>query len=220
MKKIIIACRTIEHELMQAMENCGCKDEVIWLESGLHATPKRLTKVLQKHLDERKDAEQFLLAMGFCGNALVGIYSETAQLIVPRVDDCITLLLGDLDTRKKIAQKYAAYFLTRGWMNGERNIWVEYQYMETKYGKKKAREISEMMYSHYKTLVLLDSGVDDMDLLMKDTKEIADVLGLEQRQIRGTLNYLEQLLKENWTKDRFIIKQPGEILELHDLQFV
>lgn len=220
METVVVACETIQNELKQAMEDAGKSYPVIWIESGLHNDPQKLNARLNEVINQIDQAKRVLLAMGFCGNSLNGLESGEFELVVPRVDDCITLLLGSIKKRREVSRESAAYFLTSGWLKGERNIWVEYQYMVKKYGEESAKNIGQMMYKHYRTLALLDSGVDPIEKLIEDTKVIADTLELEQKVIPGTLNYLKLLLEGPWDKDHFIIKHPGERIELDDMQML
>jgi len=207
MKTVILACRTLEDELRAALQDCGRDYEIVWLESGLHNAPQKLTERLQEELD-KIEAERVLLAMGFCGNAVAGIHGNF-EIILPRVDDCISLLLGSVARRMEIAREHAAYFFTEGWLRGERNIIVEYEHALSRYGEETTREIMEMMYADYRTLAVLNCGVGSPAGLLQQTKEIAQRLHLEQREITGTLAYLEELITGPWPKERFIVLPAG-----------
>ncbi len=208
MTTALIACRTLEDELRFAMARTGSDFPVAWLESGLHNTPNKLRARLQEELDARGE-ERVLLAMGFCGNALAGVNTGAHELIVPRVDDCISLLLGSPLRRQAVSRELAAYFLTDGWLRGERNLWVEYQYCVEKYGKETADEINEMMYGHYRTLAVLDCGVKPAEPVMERAGKIADTLHLKLRRLDATVEYLCALLTGPWEEERFLRLPPG-----------
>lgn len=211
----VIACRTIEPELLEAMKRAGTDYPVLWLESGLHNTPAKLRRKLTELLETVGEGSA-LLAMGSCGNSLAGVCSRNAELIVPKVDDCISLLLGSMERRQRISSELAAYFLTEGWMRGERNLWVEYQHSVKKYGEEKALMIAQMMYEHYRTLALVDCGTTPVERLAEESAEIARILSLKQEVVPGTLSYLEELLTGPWTDARFVRKPPGVPLEAWD----
>ena len=217
MKTVIVACRTLESELLLAMNKNGIAHPVLWLESGLHNSPKKLNSKLQETLNSVR-AQRVLAVLGFCGNAVQNIKAGEYELILPRVDDCISLLIGSAKARMEISDKFAAYFLTEGWLRGERNLWVEYQYSLEKYGKEQAQSIAEEMYRHYRTLGLLDSGAGSIASLIEKTKIIAKTLNLEQKVIPATIAYIEELLVGPWPKDRFVFKSPGESITTEDLQ--
>lgn len=212
----IIACRTIEKELTEAIARTGVSWEVTWLESGLHSMPKKLHGVLAETL-ARSTADRVLLAMGFCGNSLIGLRSGSFELVFPRTDDCISLLIGSVQDRIAYSSQNAAFFLTEGWLAGEQNIWTEYLRTVEKYGQKRGMKIAKMMYGHYRSLTLLDNGIDSIEALTEKTRIIAQTLGLEQKVLPATLSYLEQLLTGPWPEDRFIIKAPGTVVSADDL---
>ena len=216
MKTVIVACRTLEIELRFAMRKTGIDHPIEWIESGLHNVPSELTARLQSLLDGI-EAQRVLFSLGFCGNSLNGIRVGGFELIIPRVDDCISLLLGSVKTRTEISGKYAAYYLTEGWIRGGRNLWSEYLSSVDKYGEEEARDIMEMMLSHYRSLVLLDSGAEPIEPLVDKTKIIAETLGLQQVVVPATVAYLEQLLTGPWDRGRFLVKAPGESITAKDM---
>ena len=216
MKTVIIACKTMEDELNWAVERVGCAFPVFWLEQGLHNVPQQLLDAVQTALDGA-GAERALLAMGFCGNALRGLRVPAGELIVPRVDDCISLLLGSVRRRLEVSREYAAYFFTEGWLRGERNIWVEHQHMLETYGEELTEELEKSMFGHYKTLGLLDCGIKPVEPLVEGTKMIAEGLHLTQRVIPASAQYLEDLLTGPWPAERFLIVRGPAVIAEEDL---
>ena len=216
MKTAIVSCKTLETELTAAIDRTGVDYPVAWLESGLHNLPKKLNARLSEVLSGL-DADRVLLGMGYCGNSIAGLTTGDFELIVPRVDDCITLLLGSSARRAEIARELSAYFLTEGWMRGERNLWVEYQYSIEKYGEEMAQELAEMMYAHYRTLALLDTGLEDINALLDKTKIIADTLHLQQKVLPASVHFLEELLTGPWEDGRYLIVPPHTTIAAGDL---
>lgn len=211
MKTVILSCRTLEDELNAALIKSGMDYPVVWLESGLHNVPKKLTRRIQEELD-KIEADRVLLAMGFCGNAMAGIHGNF-EMILPRADDCISLLLGSVERRMDVGRELSAYFFTEGWMRGERNIIVEYEHTLEKYGEELTESIMEMMYSHYRTLAILNCGVGDVPSLFERTEEISQKLSLEQKELAGTLDWLVELFQGPWPEEKYITVAAGEILD-------
>ena len=216
MKTAIVACKTIEDELRFAMERTGTDYPIVWLEQGLHNVPEMLKSALQTALDG-VGAERVLLAMGFCGNAIRGVSVPVGELIIPRVDDCISLLLGSVARRLAVSREYSAYFFTEGWLRGERNIWVEHQHMLEEYGEELTEELERSMFGHYKTLGLLDCGIKPVEPLIEGTKMIADGLHLTQQVIPATTQYLADLLTGPWPPERFITLKKGDCISDEDM---
>ncbi len=216
MKTAVIACKTVEDELTCAMERTGSRFPILWLEQGLHNVPQMLNDAVQTALDAA-DADRVLLAMGFCGNSLRGLRVPVTELIVPRVDDCISLLLGSVKRRLEISRAYSAYFFTEGWLRGERNIWVEHQHMLETYGEELTEELEKSMFGHYRTLGLLDCGIKPVEPLVEGTKMIADGLHLTQQVIPASVGYLEELLTGPWPEERFLTVRGGRTITDEDM---
>lgn len=126
-------------------------------------------------------------------------------MIIPRVDDCITLMLGSFAARNRIMAEGGTYFLTHGWLKNESNIYAEHRYSMKKYGKRITDDIYKTLLAHYKQLGLIDTGAYDFEAFLEETKIVASALGLAQRPITGTLGYLEQLFNGPWPAEKFIL---------------
>lgn len=217
MNTTIIGCKTLQDELETALQITGLSYPIIWIESGLHNTPDKLRARLQETFSEITDSERVLVAMGFCGNSVQNLKAGNFEVIIPRVDDCITLLLGSVQRREEIARQKGTYFLSKGWLNGEQNIWAEYQYAQKKYGVRRTKSLYREILKHYKRLGILDTGCYPIEKLMEETKEIAATLELEQEKLGASLDYLVQLLKGPWPAGRFLTVAPNAIIEYRDL---
>lgn len=212
MKTKYLACETLKDEIQYILRSDTENREIIWLESGLHNFPKKLHQRLQESIEQVKDCDRLVLLFGRCGNSVDQIKNGPFELIVPRVDDCISLLFGSDRARSAYASMNAAYYLTEGWMRGERNLWVEYQHAVEKYGEEEAREIADMMYGHYRQLALLDTGIGAIGELMEKTGIIEETLGLKRCVVPATLDYLTELIRGPWNTERYYIMKPYETL--------
>lgn len=213
MSTLIISCKTIEPELVRAMECVQCSYDIRWLESGLHNVPRNLNTRIQELLNSCHGYDTVLLAMSFCGNSVAGLKTGAFQLVIPRCDDCISLLVGSVEKRMEYS---ATYFLTEGWLKGERNIWREYEECVKKYGAKRAERVFDRMLEHYRNLALLDTGCSSRDALETEVSRIAQELKLQYVSIPGTLEYIQQLLTGPWPERRFVVIPPhGQVMEIN-----
>jgi hypothetical protein len=207
----IIACRTIADELELARRETGCDLLVRWVDSGLHNRPDRLRTALQQALDEVTGTERVLMAFGFCGNAVVGLATGDFELVVPRVDDCISLMLGSTTRRQAISDEKGTYFLTRGYLEHESNIWSEYQAFAAKRGKALADSIYATLLEHYRRLGIIDTGAYELEPFVECTGPIAETFHLEREVLPGTTRYLQKLLTGPWD-DEFIVVGPRSVV--------
>ncbi|MBE5996292.1 MAG: DUF1638 domain-containing protein [Lachnospiraceae bacterium] len=222
MNTYIIACETLKEELEKAIAETQCTYPVLFIESGLHDVPKKLKKVLQDTIDEAESrgAERLLFVMGFCGNATQGIRPGKSTLIIPRVDDCITLLLGSQKRRKQLQESGGTYFMTKGWVDGERNILSMRQYMMERYGEDAGEEIFNMMFGNYSRIGLLDTGAYDMEPVTEQVKQAAEAIGFRWEIFRASVDYIKETLTGPWEDDRYLTVPPGREVEGKDLWII
>jgi hypothetical protein len=217
MKTVILACNTIREEFEKAAVETGSSHPFHWVESGLHLKPESLRGRLQEELDCLSHADRVLLGFGFCGHAVAGLISRDYELIIPKVDDCISLLLGSRENRERCCKSGGIYFLTKGWLEGEFNIWKEYQSVLARFGPDKTERIYRRMLAHYQFLGLIDTGAYELDVLIPLVSEIATTLNLKTRVLPGSDLYLKKLLTGPWTEGDFVIVPPHTQIELFHL---
>jgi len=217
MQTVILACNTIRDELEKAAESTGCRHRFVWVESGLHTVTDSLRRRLQEELDRMNGVQSVILAFGLCGNAVLGLKTGDYRLVIPRVDDCITLLLGSKDKREISIRRGVVYFLTKGWMEGELNIWKQYQSTVARFGLERTDRIYKKMLAHYKFLGLIDTGAYDLAEVLPQAREISAALKLELLILKGTDRYLKRLLRGPWNHDNFLLIPPSTKIELTHL---
>lgn len=217
MGAIIVACQTIADEINQALVETGVDYPVIWVESGLHNFPETLRSKLQEQISKISHVEQIILAYGYCGNALLGLHAESASLVIPRVDDCISLLLGSYQARENLSREMGTYFLTRGWIENENNILKEYERCVEKYGEARAQRVIKILMEHYRRLVLIDTGAYNLGHCLEKSRNFAREVNLEHQVVPGSLRFLKKLFTGPWD-DEFVILPPGEVLTMESFR--
>lgn len=209
----IIACKTLRPEIEYLFKELGLSHEITWMEPSLHNRPEKLHLNLQDTLDSFSDCERVLMPFGSCGNATKELKTGNFEMIIPKVDDCLTLMLGSMEQRQKISAEAGTYFLTLGWIKQEENLFFEYDRTVNKFGEKMAKEINEMMYKHYSRVAMIDTGVGNADELLSYSKPVKELIGLDYYPVKGTLDYLRQLFIGPWD-DKFFTIPPYSILKI------
>lgn len=217
MKTLVIGCKTLENELLSVMETHGSSCEVTWIEARMHNVKVKLREALQKIIDMEEGYDRLLFATGFCGNSISGLQSRSVPLVIPRVDDCTSLLFG---SRKNKLPWMDSYFLTEGWLDGDANIWNEYLYAQKKYGAKKAAHIFRTIFSQYKRILLLDTGCYPLEPSLKKAQEIASAFSLECQVHPVNTFYLETLLTGPWDTEHFLTIPPHTTITDADLTLI
>lgn len=225
MRTAFIGCRTIEEEVEHIL-----KKESIhfvsknYVESGLHNSTARLRAAMEEQMEKIKPGsiDRLLLCFGLCGNVVDGMKTGDYETILPKADDCITVLLGSRERRKKLNDEEMSYYLTKGWLIGEANLHREYEKACALYGKKMADQIYDQIFEGYQSLSILDTGREDYDLFKEEGREIARCFGLCPRYLKADLSWLSDYLKQEIdllsSRHKIVIYPPNSMMSWKDFQ--
>lgn len=217
MKTVILACRTLEPEVRLAMKTCGCSYRLEVLQENNHDVPRRLRQNLQQKLDEMQDVDRVLLAFTTCGGSIVGLHTGDFEMVIPRTDDCLSLLLGSAARRKAVQADGFGLFVTQGWLDHEKNAAAELDRIRKKYDPEVAESVIRAMYGHFTSLNVVDTGAYDVQALLLRTEKLAQALKLEHRIVPGTLRYLKELLQGPHDPTRFLVIPPRSAVAEQDV---
>jgi len=207
----ILACRTLEDEIMEILPKNIDAD---FLEYGLHNTPDKLRQELQQKINESESYETLLFGYGLCSNGVVGLKTNKHTFVVPRVHDCISLLLGSRKQYdEEFAQFPATYYLSRGWIKQKGDPLSSYYKYCDKYGEDTARWLMGEEYKNYQRVVFIHT-VGDCAEYVKYSQEVADFLKVKHCEVQGSLRYFEKLLSGEWNKE-FLIIPPGKTVTMN-----
>ena len=209
----LLACETLRDEIEMLVAQEKIEIETKWMSNELHTHPENLRAALHDEIDASKDIDELLFAYGNCGNGLVGLKSETSTLIIPKFGDCIDIMLWRCHHLERV--RTYTYFLTQGWLNGGHGLEWEIDYNLKRFGEKRAKKIMDMMYKHYKELMLIDTGAYDVAAAMPRVKRIAKAVDMEPVIQKGDLTPLKKLLLGLWDED-FCIVKPGQTTTYKD----
>jgi uncharacterized protein DUF1638 len=183
-----------------------------YLPQGLHRTPGKMPGAIQEVLDRvGPEVEAILLGYGLCSNGVVGVASRTASLIMPKVHDCIALLLGSRERYEaEVAACPGTYYITPGWASyGTTSLSCYKNEYLPKYGEEDARYIARELLKNYTRVAVINHGAGDMTAARAHANEFAEVFGLSYAEVRGSLEYVRRLVTGPWDNDDFVIVQPG-----------
>jgi hypothetical protein len=147
----------------------------VYMDYGLHVLPKRMAPSLQEQLDALEEPSLVLLGYGLCGNGLDGLKAGRHTLVIPRVDDCIAILLGSQQAYLHAQQERpGTYYLTRGWLEVGGHPLAEYRSLVQRFGQENADHIVDTLFGSYTHLCLLASTDADLEACRAEAREVAD----------------------------------------------
>lgn len=204
MKTAILACSSLEKEISLAIERTGTKYPLYVLKENDHDIPHRLRRNIQQHLNTLNDYNRILMAFGTCGGAMVGLQTGDFELVIPRVDDCLSLLMGSMARRQQVLEGGFGIFLTESWLRHSKSMSAELARIQRIYTPERARQVIQAMYGKFDSLNVIDTGAYDVEAILPETRALAEHLDLIHRIQTGTTAYLEALITGPWPPEHFI----------------
>jgi hypothetical protein len=218
---VIIACRVLQSMLEQILP-AESTENAIFMDYGLHRQPGKMTRVLQEEIEGIQQSSLVLLGYGLCGKGLDGIKSGKHTLKVPRVDDCIAILLGSRQAyMREFNAEPGTYYLSKGWLESGSHPLKEYEEYVEKYGAHKADWIMDQQYQHYKRLALVGQSRSDLETYRPQAQKVArycERWGMRYEEMLGSDEYVRRLVNLNKVPDNtdedFVIIPPGGEIRL------
>jgi len=212
----IIACETVINEMLDFMPPDMQYQSI---EPGLHLQPEKLKSVLQDTIDKiTADADPIILGYGLCSMAVIGLKAAKSTLVVPRIDDCIAMLLGSQKNYKvHLRAEPGTYFLSKGWIESGINLVEEFRETEARYGKKRADIVKDLMLKNYSRLAFINLGYREAERYRRFARKSAKELGLNFAEIKGTARLLRRMANGPWADD-FVVTPPGQTIRLEDFR--
>lgn len=207
-KWLIVACKTLEDEIKAVNKH---NIDTLMVEYALHRVPDALREKLKSIVKEAKGYDTILFGYGLCSNGAANLGSHEHTLVIPKVHDCISILLGSRSIYdKEFADFPATYYLSKGWIDQKAGPLDSYKEYIEKYDESTAKWIIDMEYANYKRVVYVHT-VEAPDKYIEHAKEVADFLGVAFEEREGSLRLLEKLVSGDWDRE-FIVNPPGQIV--------
>ncbi|MCF8068959.1 MAG: DUF1638 domain-containing protein [Desulfobacterales bacterium] len=217
LKSILIACETLREELEKLIQSLGLKTDIVWMNGGLHASPENLQKSLQAEINKHDGFyDDIILAYGFCGGGLENLETQTSSLIIPKAEDCISILIGGDHKRSQVNDRDKPLFITKGWVRSFNQMeGLNIKSIKKKYGDELAKDLYKQICNGYCNIDIINTGAYCIKEIDEDVTEIQDALEIPCKTINGNLALIEKLLKKEWDDD-IIVKGPGQKIERSD----
>lgn len=223
MENLIIVCENLKDEVdllcrkLTTKYNAKYIPNIIYIDSSYHNAPDKLNLKLQEIINENKEYETITLLYGQCGNAVLGLKSDYAKLILPKVSDCISLYLGGDEKREKLYKNERTYFFTKRYIENDNSLYNEIIKMKEKYGDKKAIKMYKMMMDNYEYIRIINTKAYDIKDIKSKIQSLCDDLDLVYEIVEGDLSIIEKVLL-GMVDEGFVVKEKGEKINDDDFK--
>ena len=210
----IFACSILRLELEKILEKLQWQPEVIYLDAALHVTPQKMRNALVEQINEMAERiDVIFLGYGFC-QSLQGIEDEcSVPVILPQVDDCISLLLSPERYAAEVKKEPGTWFMTPGWAKVGAEMVIKELHLDRviKYGKD-PMEMARRLFTHYRRGLFIDTGVGDNTTSLEAAGEFCDNFNLVLERTEA-----EPYLLEEWLQKAYSLAvgaEPGNLKPL------
>ncbi len=208
MNSIVLACPTVEKELMQSVKQTGFTGEICFLPKYLHNDPNKMRQYLQEKIDRLQQIDEVLLCVSGCGGSTIGLKATSAKLVIPRCRDCVDLLLSTGENCE-IKRQERGIFLTEGWMNLMKNSAMSLERMTQNLGREKAEQTLRKIYTGFHSFYLIETGTYDTQPVRDYILPLVQTVGGTIESTVGEYSLIKKLLSREW-EEHFLIVPKGE----------
>jgi hypothetical protein len=231
-----IICQVFTREFECVVLRSRHSIEVENVPMGLHDLGVNMRSHLQERIDTADSAgfDAILLGYALCGRGTEGLHAGKTQLVLPRVHDCIGLLMGGHQVYEAYFQNHpGVYYRSPGWIEfqtpgmmlepafasqknplGERRTLAE---LTAQYGEENGAYPFEQFNSfrrHYSGLTYISTAVASDDASRIKARAEAEKEGWTFDEVGGTLDLLQRLVNGEWDAASFLVVQPGETIRV------
>lgn len=213
---VIFACSSLEKYVMDAQKKMMTSYPVILLDKANHVEPPTMKKcIIAAENDLPETVETVLVAMGFCGGALDSV-SFSRRFVIPRVDDCVSLMLQTNDTYNPNPKEAGHLYMME--QNPEDFSFAKmFQDNQTRYEGISQETLFHLYFDQYTHLDIVDTGLNDCysEIYVEKAQENADLIHAVLDYVQGSNRTLEKLVSGQWD-EQFLVAEAGHIIRHGD----
>ncbi len=216
----ILTCSSLTKYVDAAQKAMGTDFPVTVISREHHADPSDMKDhVIDAINNMPEDVDTVLVSMGFCGGTWDHI-SFDRRVVIPRVDDCISILLQTDDeyipNRKEIGHLYLyeddpADFSALKLLHDGGTAEESYRNMSRD-------DLFRYWFGNYHAMDIIDTGLNphcyDVDYVEAAQKE-ADMINADLGYAEGSNLMLEKLVSGRWDR-QFTVAEPGKVIKHSD----
>ncbi|MBQ6509588.1 MAG: DUF1638 domain-containing protein [Flexilinea sp.] len=209
MNAVILVCKNLRLHLEKAQEAMHTNIPVIELDTSLHKEPEKMRERILSEIEKIPPRyDTVLAAMGFCGGSWRDVPVDRT-VIIPKMDDCITMLLTTDDIPVPNRKVPGCMYLTDN-RDEQMTIPGIRRSLIARCGEKKGEKVFRLYFKHYTHVGIVDTGIYDSygTEYQELAEESAELIGGSIIHVPGSNRVLEKLVSGEWDS-QFLVLEPG-----------
>ena len=214
---VVIGCRMLEPLLAPIQDP---DQPAVFLDFGLHERPTEMAPALQERLDALSEPTTVVIGYGLCGNGVVGLSAGQHTLVLPKVHDCVAMVMGSHEAYvDDFRNNPGTYYLTRGWLDIEEDPLHEYERIVDRRGSEFAERVIDSLYGNYRRVCLLAFSAEEMEELRPRAAPIVEFCrarwGVSYDEMLGDPSFIESLMRPEKQHGSMFLRIPpgGEVTQ-------
>ena len=209
---VILTCSSLEAFVRQAQANMGTAHPVHVLDKRYHVEPKDMREQVLAAIGELSKAHAtIMVSMGFCGGSWDQVVAP-CRIVIPRVDDCVTMLLQRGDQYAPNLKEMGHLYLYE--QNPDQSLFSR---IGEDVDAETADELIDMYFGNYHHLDIIDTGCSNCyseDYVAAAQAE-ADRIHMALDYVEGGIHLLEKLVSGRWDA-QFLVAEKGHLIRHGD----
>jgi hypothetical protein len=176
----VIACTALKPELERLLTPVPEVSRVIYLEAALHNHPRNMRQRLKAEIRALAPlVDAVFLGYGFC-RSLRGLERECdVPVILPQIDDCISLLLTPQRHAEEIRREAGTWFMPPGYAKVSAQMVIKALNLDrlARHGKD-PMAMARRLFTHYRRGLFIDTGAGDRQALLAGARQFCEDFNL------------------------------------------
>ena len=210
-KTVILSCTSLKDYVELTQKKLNTDYPVIYLSRLYHRDPAEMREHVISALEGLDpEVETVLVSMGFCGGSWDKV-KVPCRVVIPRVDDCISLLLQTTDEPVSNLKK-PDHLYVKDKDPDKENFKSIFDHLTKDIDEETKKRYHEDWMRYYREIDIIETEINDSRRpeYAEKVKADADWLQAEMAYVPGGTHLLEKLISGNWD-EQFLVFELGEI---------
>ena len=210
-KTVILSCTSLKDYVELTQKKLNTDYPVIYLSRLYHRDPAEMREHVISALEGLDpEVETVLVSMGFCGGSWDKV-KVPCRVVIPRIDDCISLLLQTTDEAVSNLKKQDHLYVKDKNPDKE-NFKSIFDHLTKDIDEETKKRYHEDWMRYYREIDIIETEINDARRpeYAAKVKADADWLQAEMAYVPGGTHLLEKLISGNWD-EQFLVFELGEI---------